>query len=425
MESYGQILITVIPIFLIMILAEYIYSWYKKDNLMNINDLVSSLSSGLTNITKDVLGLSIGIISYGWMVGHLALFTIEASWFVYVAAFIVIDFQGYWTHRWSHHINIFWNRHIIHHSSEYFNLACALRQSISAVFKLFTFLLLPAAIIGIPHSVIAILVPLHLFAQFWYHTVYIGKMGFLEKIIVTPSHHRVHHAINPEYQDKNLSQIFIFWDKIFGTFQEELYHIPPVYGITRPAHSWNPIKINYQHLWLLIQDAWRTQSWLDKTRIWFMPTGWRPEDVVQDYPVRKINDPYHFDRYHTDSSTGLKVFICVQMFFSQFFILYFLGHLGDISRSEIFLYGGFIGLSVYALTDLMDRNRSALFFEVLKNFLGLAILQGSQGWFYSSDSIPGIQPALAIYFVLASVVAAWFVYTHWKEDHQFAIASGA
>ena len=272
---------------------------------------------------------------------------------------------------------------------------------------------------------IAILTPLHLFAQFWYHTIYIGKMGFLEKIIVTPSHHRVHHAINPEYQDKNLSQIFIFWDKIFGTFQEELYHIPPVYGITRPAHSWNPIKINYQHLWLLIQDAWRTQSWLDKTRIWFMPTGWRPEDVVQDYPVRKINDPYHFDRFHTDSSIGLKVFICVQMFFSQFFIFYFLGHLGDISRSGIFLYGGFIGLSVYALTDLMDRNRSALFFEVLKNFLGLAILQGSQGWFYSSDSIPGIQPALAIYFVLASVVAAWFVYVHWKEDHQLAIASGA
>ena len=109
----------------------------------------------------------------------------------------------------------------------------------------------------------------------------------------------------------------------------------------------------------------------------------------------------------------------------QFFIFYFLGHLSDFNTSGIFLYGGFIGLSVYALTDLMDRNRSALFFEVLKNFLGLAILQGTQGWFYSSEFIPGIQPALAIYFVLSSVVAAWFVYTHWKEDHQFAIASGA
>ena len=135
MESYGQILITVIPIFLILILAEYIYSWYKKDDLMNINDLVSSLSSGLTNITKDVLGLSIGIIGYGWMVDHLALFTIEANWAIYILAFITIDFQGYWSHRWNHHINIFWNRLDIHHSSEYFNLACALRQSISSKFS--------------------------------------------------------------------------------------------------------------------------------------------------------------------------------------------------------------------------------------------------------------------------------------------------
>ena len=423
MESYGQILITVIPIFLILILAEYIYSWYKKEDLMNINDLVSSLSSGLTNVTKDVLGLSIGIIGYGWMVDHLALFTIEANWTIYILAFITIDFQGYWSHRWNHHINIFWNRHIIHHSSEYFNLACALRQSISSIFSLFTFLLLPAAIIGIPQSVIAILAPLHLFAQFWYHTTYIDKMGFLEKIIVTPSHHRVHHAINPEYLDKNLSQIFIIWDKLFGTFQEELPHIPPVYGITRPARTWNPIRINYQHLWLLTKDAWHAQRWVDKIRIWFMPTGWRPEDVAQTYPVKKIDDPYHFERFHTPASTGLKVFIFVQMFFSQFFIFYLLGHIADIGVPGIFLYGGFMGLSVYALTDLMDRNRSALIFEVLKNFLGLAILYRQQDWFQASGFIPGIQLTLTIYFILASVITAWFVYAHWTADQQPAIAA--
>ena len=423
MESYGQILITVIPIFLILVLVEYVYSWYKKDDMMNINDVVSSLSSGLTNVTKDVLGLSIGIIGYGWMVDHLALFTIEATWITYVLAFITIDFQGYWSHRWNHHINIFWNRHIIHHSSEYFNLACALRQSISSIFSLFTFLLLPAAIIGIPQSVIAILAPLHLFAQFWYHTTYIDKMGFLEKIIVTPSHHRVHHSINLEYLDKNLSQIFIIWDKLFGTFQEELPHIPPVYGITRPVRTWNPIRINYQHLWLLTKDAWHAQRWVDKIRIWFMPTGWRPEDVAQTYPVKKIDDPYHFERFHTPASTGLKVFIFVQMFFSQFFIFYLLGHIADIGVPGIFLYGGFMGLSVYALTDLMDRNRSALIFEVLKNFLGLAILYRQQDWFQASGSIPGIQLILTIYFILASVITAWFVYAHWTADQQPAIAA--
>src|SRR5205823_5470885 len=107
---------------------------------------------------------------------------------------------------------------LIHHSSEEFNLACALRQSISEIVKVFAFLLLPAALLGVPTIVIATIAPLHLFAQFWYHTQYIGKMGPLENIIVTPSHHRVHHAMNTEYIDKNLGQIFIFWDKLFGTY---------------------------------------------------------------------------------------------------------------------------------------------------------------------------------------------------------------
>lgn len=119
-------------------------------------------------------------------------------------------------------------------------------------------------------------------------------MGFLEKIIVTPSHHRVHHAINPEYIDKNYGQIFIFWDKWFGTFQKELPNVPPVYGITRPVRTWNPIKINFQHVWLLAKDAWRTKNWKDKLALWFKPTGYRPADVAAKYPVYKIEDVYHF-----------------------------------------------------------------------------------------------------------------------------------
>lgn len=129
----------------------------------------------------------------------------EATAITYIIAFFVIDFYGYWTHRWAHQIIFFWNKHAIHHSSEEFNLACALRQTVSSFVNLFTFLLIPAAIVGVPASVIAITLPIQLFLQFWYHTRYINKMGFLEKILVTPSHHRVHHAINPEYMDKNHS----------------------------------------------------------------------------------------------------------------------------------------------------------------------------------------------------------------------------
>src|SRR4029077_16604325 len=178
-------------------------------------------SSGITNVTKDVLGLSLVIISYEWLADKIAIIHIKPGIGVYIVAFIALVFAGYWVHRISHHYNLFWNNHIIHHSSEEFNLACALRQSVSEFVKVFAFLLLPAALLGVPAQVIAIVAPIQLFAQFWYHTRHVKKMGFLEKIIVTPSHHRVHHAINKEYLDKNLSQIFILWDKLFGSFQEE------------------------------------------------------------------------------------------------------------------------------------------------------------------------------------------------------------
>ena len=249
-------------------------------------DTLASLISGLTNVFKDVLGLTVIIVSYDWMVGNLSLVQIQETWVIYLVAFIGLDFSGYWVHRISHKINYFWNHHLIHHSSEEFNLGCALRQSISNWFSISFVFLLPTALLGVPAQVISFIAPLHLFSQYWYHTKLIGRLGFLEYILVTPSHHRVHHAINDIYIDKNLSQIFIFWDKLFGTFQEELANEPPVYGVKKPVKSWNPFVINFIHLWQLLQDAWRAKSWYDKLVIWVKPTGWRPKDVAEAYPIQ-------------------------------------------------------------------------------------------------------------------------------------------
>jgi alkylglycerol monooxygenase len=419
METYGKILLIAMPAFLLLVLFEKWYGWKKGFDTVRNLDMISSLSSGITNVTKDVLKLSIGIISYQWMVNHLALVSIEATWLTYIIAFIAMDFQGYWAHRWSHHINIFWNRHMIHHSSEEFNLACALRQSISSILEFFTFLLLPAALLGIPQQVVAVVAPLHLFAQFWYHTRHINKMGILEKIIVTPSHHRVHHAMNPEYLDKNLGQIFIIWDKLFGTYQEELPELPPVYGITRPAATWNPIKINYQHLWLLMKDAWRTNNWWDKCRIWFMPTGWRPADVIEKFPVAKVSDAYHFNKYDTKASIGLHSWIWIQVVVALLIISYFFANIARINQlgdSYIYLYGLFIFLSVYAYTDLMDRSRYAIVWESIKNILGVAIVFFVGDWFGTAEWQVALSYCLLIYFFVATTVTSLFVYQHWKED---------
>jgi sterol desaturase/sphingolipid hydroxylase (fatty acid hydroxylase superfamily) len=381
METYGRILLIAMPIFLLLVLLEKCYGWYKGKDTVRIMDMVSSLTSGVTNVTKDVLGLSIAVIGYGWMVGHLALVHVPNGILTYIIAFLALDFSGYWVHRIQHTTNFFWNAHLVHHSSEDFNLACALRQSISVFVRLFTFFLLPAAFLGVPAQVIAVVGPLHLFIQFWYHTQHIDRMGWLEKFIVTPSHHRVHHAINPEYIDRNYSQVFIIWDKLFGTFQEEHAHIPPVYGITRPVSTWNPIKINFQHLGLLITDAWRTKNWQDKFRIWFMPTGWRPADVAAAFPVRKIEDVYQFEKYEPAQSDTFRIWAFLQLLCLLIFVSYLFAHIAQIGTPGIFLYGGFIFLFIYAMTELMDKSPTAWIWELLKATLGVTLIGAYGGWF--------------------------------------------
>jgi alkylglycerol monooxygenase len=425
MEAYGKILLIAMPAFLSLVLFEKWWGWFKgKDTVRNM-DMISSLSSGITNVTKDVLGLSISILTYSWLVNRVALVHIQSTVWTYVIAFIALDFAGYWVHRWSHHINLFWNLHVIHHSSEEFNLACALRQSISELVKVFAFLLLPAALLGVPAKVIAIIAPLHLFAQFWYHTRHINKMGLLEGIFVTPSHHRVHHAINKEYLDKNLSQIFIFWDKLFGTFQEELPEVQPVYGITRPAATWNPIKINFQHLWLLMKDAWRTKSWKEKFTLWFKPTGYRPADVAEKYPVYKIEDVYQFNKYAPKTSSALQVWSWIQITLTLFFISYLFGNIAAINKMNsgfIYMYAAFVFLTVYAYTELMDRNPYAILWESLKNIYALAIIYYYGDWFGASQFIPWISYVLIAYFITATSVTAWFAYSHYKEDRQLTVS---
>lgn len=421
-EAYGKILLIAMPAFLVLVLFEKWYGWHTGKDTNPSIDLISSISSGISNVTKDVLGLGITIITYGWLEERIALFHIKATWLTYIVAFIAIDFAGYWVHRIQHKINFFWNGHVIHHSSEEFNLACALRQSISSVANIFVFLLLPAALVGVPPKVIAIVAPLQLFAQFWYHTRYIGKLGFLEKIIVTPSHHRVHHAINPEYIDKNLSQIFIIWDKVFGTYQEELPEAPPVYGITRPAHTWNPVKINFQHVWLLIQDAWRTKKWKDKLRIWFMPTGWRPADVAEKYPVNHIEDVYHFEKYNPRTSKGLITWSWVQIGLLLLLISYLFGNIAAIGSPDIFIYGSFVFLSVYAYTELMDRNRYALLWEGFKNIFAILIIYRQGDWFGLDQFVPHASLFLILYFILSTFITGWFVNKHEKEDKKCSIA---
>ena len=414
METYATALLYAIPFFMLLLGLEITYGHFIKNQKHKVLDSVSSISSGLTNVIKDSLGIGVVLITYPYLLEHLAIYEIKNTWIVWAIAFIVIDFAGYWNHRLSHKINFFWNQHVIHHSSEEFNLACALRQSISNLLGYFPFLLLPAALVGVPNEVIAVLAPVHLFAQFWYHTQHIGKMGWLEYIIVTPSQHRVHHAINPEYIDKNLGQLLCIWDRWFGTFQEELEEVPPQYGVLKPAGTWNPVHINFQHIWRLIQDAWRTKSYWDKIRIWFMPTGWRPEDVKEKYPITIIENVYDFKRYTTQTSSLFNAYIIIQLLSITGLLLFMFYNYSQISLDSLLIYGGFVFLGIYGYTSLMDGASYAIWIEITRSVVGILFVGMNGDWFGLNSYFQHGNFLVLFYFLFSLLGAVYFTYQNKK-----------
>ena len=374
MDIYANILLITIPIFLVLIIIEISYGVWKNDLKHSYMDTISSLSSGFTNLMVDILGLGIIILSYPFFYERLKVIELEESVLLYFIAFVCVDFASYCHHRLKHSINIFWNMHVIHHSSEEFNLACALRQSITNNLGIGILFLIPAALLGVPHQIIIILGPLHLFGQFWYHTRHIGKLGWFEYILVTPSQHRVHHAINKEYIDKNLAAIFCVWDRAFGTFQEELDDVPCVYGTLKPVQTWNPLLINFQHLSYLIEDAWHTKNIGDKFKIWFMPTGWRPKDIIDKIPRKIVKNVYAQEKYKPKYSLLHKVFVSFHFLILNIVLYIFLSSFGDLTFADKMAYLILIFSTIFSFSSIMDGFKWSVSFEFIRISIGILII---------------------------------------------------
>ena len=405
MEAYAAVLLWAIPGFFILVVIEITFGHFTKKQTYTLMDTLASLSSGMTNVIKDVLKLGLILISYPFLVKNLSLYEMDSTLSIYFIAFIAIDFASYWIHRLNHKINIFWNQHIIHHSSEEFNLACALRQSISNLIGFSALFLIPAAFLGIPSEVILTLSPLHLFAQFWYHTRHIGKLGLLEYLIVTPSQHRVHHAINPIYIDKNLAAIFCIWDRIFGTFQEELDSEPPIYGTLKPVQSWNPIWINFQHFCILFRDAWYTKNWSSKIKIWFMPTGWRPKDVIDRFPlVSRKSKPLL--RYNPNYTKNWKFVAIFHFNFLVYLLIFLLSHFSELETLFKLSYGFLIMGSIFGFTALMDLHSWAPLFEQFRGSMAIVFMIIPQNQFLF-DTYPISYVMFILYFIVTVCIGFW------------------
>ena len=403
MEAYINALLFAIPSFSLLVLLEIAYGHFKGFQTYTFSDTIASMTSGITQTIKNSLGLILILVSYPFLLEKISLITLPNNLWLWIIAFICIDFAQYWIHRLKHKINIFWNIHVIHHSSEEFNLACALRQSISNLIGFTAIFLIPAAIIGVPYEIISVLTPLHLFGQFWYHTRHIGKLGFLEYIIVTPSQHRVHHAINPEYIDKNLSSIFCIWDRVFGTFQEELDKVKPVYGVLKPVQTWNPFWINFQHLWRISKDAFYTRDWKAKLYIWFKPTGWRPEDVKEKYPIEITKNVYSQQKYLTKSTILNKSWSVFQFIGINITLYYFLIFFTDLSPNNRIEIGVIILLSVFGFTSVMDGHKWSRLFEIFRCTLALVYFTLPSQWNTHSNLSQIFLNFTIIYFSLTLI----------------------
>ena len=307
-----------VPFFLLLILVELAWGWLKGKNTYRINDSLNSLSLGLLSTVTKLVFLNIGLLVGSNIGQNHAIWSFDmASTSHWLLGLLLYDFLYYWYHRISHERQFFWGSHVVHHQSEEYNLSTALRQTSTSFLTTWIFYI-PCFFLGMPIYMYVSIATAQLIYQFWVHTQHIGKLGFLEWFFVSPSNHRVHHAQNPEYIDKNYGGLLIIWDRLFGTFKEEYEEVKPIYGIRVPLKSWNPLWANLHIFVNMARDAWHTNNWKDKFRVIWAPTGWRPADAAQRYPVDK-SDLSCFEKYDPKLSMWTKYAVIGQYFLLSIF----------------------------------------------------------------------------------------------------------
>ena len=280
----AQIIVLATPVFLLLIALEVAVGVARGRNTYRLNDALSSIGLGIMSQITGVFAKAMTLGLYTLAFTHLSLWQLasNAVW-VWVVALVLYDFCYYWHHRLGHTCALFWAAHVVHHQSEDYNLSTALRQTSSGWLVGWLFYL-PMALLGFPPLVFAVVALVDLLYQFWVHTEQIGRLGWFDRWFCAPSNHRVHHAVNDRYLDRNYGGILIVWDRLFGSYQEEDANEPCVYGTRAPLRSWNPLRANVQVYWELAKDSWRTERTTDKLRVWLMPPGFRPADVAAKYP---------------------------------------------------------------------------------------------------------------------------------------------
>ena len=307
-----------VPFFLLLILVELAWGVLKGKNTYRVNDSLNSLSLGLLSTVTKFVFLNIGLIVFSKIKATHAIWAFQLdSYSHWLLGLLIYDFLYYWFHRISHERQFFWGSHVVHHQSEDYNLSTALRQTSTSFLTTWVFFI-PCFFLGMPIYMYVSIATAHLVYQFWVHTQHIPKLGIFEWFFVTPSNHRVHHAQNADYIDKNYGGLLIIWDRLFDTFKEEEESQEPIYGIRTPLKSWNPLWANIHIYANMASDAWRAKNWMDKARVFWARTGWQPSDVAKNYP-REKSDLERFEKYGSTLTTTANIAVIAQYLLVSFF----------------------------------------------------------------------------------------------------------
>lgn len=385
-----------VPFFILGIIVEAAIARRRGARVYHLGTMMSDLSAGIISQVFELFFKLLALLAYAWLYEHARLveFAPGSPW-PWLVAFVGIDLAFYWWHRLSHVVNFMWGVHVVHHHSEDFNLSVALRQPAFELLTAFVFYA-PLALLGVPAHVWVTMYALNLFYQFWTHTELVGDLGRYEAVFNTPSHHRVHHGINPQYLDKNYGGIFILWDRLFGTLAPEQQ--PVVFGVTKPLHSYNPLWANLEYYAQVHRDARRFPRWWDRVRVWWKHPGWQPAELGAGKPPPAV-DRAHYVKYAPAATRRLQRYALLH------FWLAFVGSGIVLSLAETTTRTAAIGPGVVVLATLvalvgrLERKRWAAPLDVARQLATVGLLL----W-YAPQAM-----ATPMAFGLAGGVAATFI----------------
>lgn len=377
-----------IPVFLAAIGVELLVARARRRRIYRLQDSVADLGCGVGQQVAGLFMAASMLAAYEWLFRRAALVRFaDGSGWPWLVAFVWIDVAYYWWHRLSHRVNFLWAVHAVHHQSEDFNLAVALRQAILSPVTSFPFYL-PMALLGVPTLVYAAMNAFSTLYQFWIHTELVGRLGRAELVLNTPSAHRVHHAVNPRYLDRNYAAVLVVWDRLFGTYAAERER--PVYGVTKAIRSFNPAWAQAQP-WAEVASRSRALRGLDRLRVWWKPPDWTPagpvelpsEDEVQGRP-----------RFEQPIPPRIRLYAFVQfapLVAATFFLLLF----ADALRpATLVVCASLVFGTLVSLGGLLDGRPWAVPFEAVRlaavavALVWLAPLPG--GWRVSAIAVPAV-----------------------------------